>query len=48
MVRRGQAFEWMTGIPAIESLFQETAARHDAPTLQNPYDKSHPQAFWKL
>ncbi|MGB5508707.1 alkaline phosphatase family protein [Robiginitalea sp.] len=40
--------ERMAGIPTIESLFQETAARHDAPTLPNPYDKSHPQAFWKL
>lgn len=32
----------MAQIPTIEALFQETSARNDAPTLPNPYDKSHP------
>lgn len=32
----------MDTAPTIEALFQETVARKDAPTLSNPYDKSHP------
>lgn len=38
----------MAGIPTIESLFQEKEPRNDAPILPNPYDKSHPPAFWKM
>jgi phospholipase C len=38
----------MASVPTIESLFQETAPRKDAPTLPNPSDKSHPRAFWNL
>ena len=38
----------MAAVPTIESLFQEKEPRNDAPILPNPYDKSHPPAFWKM
>lgn len=33
----------MDQAPTFESVFQETAARKDAPILKNPFDKGYPK-----